>query len=178
VAVSDEKRAWFNKAGLDIGALVAQSPGGRLPEAFAQAEAIHRDDLLIADVDVLVPAALENAITDKNAPKIKARLIAEGANGPTTPSAVEILADRDVLVIPDILCNAGGVTVSYFEWVQNRQEFYWPLAEVNDKLRAVMINAYRQVAALAEAEKITLREAAYRIAIERVAEAAARRGVQ
>ncbi|MDD4888456.1 MAG: Glu/Leu/Phe/Val dehydrogenase [Phycisphaerae bacterium] len=178
VAVSDERRAYYNKKGLPILDLLAQSPGGKLPETFANAEAIDRDTLLTLDVDVLVPAALENAITEKNAPSIKAKLIAEGANGPTTPGAVEILADRDILVIPDILCNAGGVTVSYFEWVQNRQEFYWTLHEVNEKLKAVMVTAYHTVSELAHREDITLREAAYRIAIERVAEAAARRGVQ
>ena len=106
------------------------------------------------------------------------RLIAEGANGPITPGAVDILRGRGPLVIPDILCNAGGVTVSYFEWVQNRQEFYWPLERVNEELKRVMLQAYRQVAALAQQQKISLREAAYRIAIERVAEAAVRRGVQ
>lgn len=178
VAVSDEKRAYYNPRGLDIAALIGRSAGGRLPDAFDGGEAMDRDDLLTLDVDVLVPAALENAITEKNAPRVRAKLIAEGANGPTTPAAVEILADRDILVIPDILCNAGGVTVSYFEWVQNRQEFYWPLAEVNGKLKDVMVSAYRHVSELADREKITLREAAYRIAIERVAEAAARRGVQ
>jgi glutamate dehydrogenase/leucine dehydrogenase len=178
VAVSDEKRAFHNLHGLDIPALLSQSSGGRLPEKFGEAEAIDRDSLLTLPVDVLVPAALENAITEKNAPNIQAKLIAEGANGPMTPGAVDIIADKNIRVIPDILCNAGGVTVSYFEWVQNRQEFYWPLDEVNEKLRQVMVSAYRQVSSLAAEQKCTLREAAYRIAIERVAEAAARRGVQ
>ncbi len=178
VAVSDQDRAWFNRHGLDIPALCDQTRSGRLPERFAEAEPIRRDDLLLSNVDILIPAALENALTAENAPDIRAGLIVEAANGPTTPQAVEILSDRGVLVIPDILANAGGVTVSYFEWVQNRQEFYWPADEVNDRLRRVMTAAYRQVASLAETEKVTLREAAYRIAIERVAEAAARRGAQ
>ena len=104
--------------------------------------------------------------------------MAEGANGPVTPTAAEILTERGVVMIPDILCNAGGVTVSYFEWVQNRQEFYWPLEKVNEELKRVILQAYRQVASLASEEKVTLREAAYRIAIERVTEAAVRRGVQ
>jgi glutamate dehydrogenase/leucine dehydrogenase len=134
--------------------------------------------VLEQDVDILVPAALENSITSDNVKSIKARMIAEGANGPTTPNADEALASRKVLVIPDVLCNAGGVTVSYFEWVQNRQEFYWTAEQVDKELHRIMTSAYAHVSALAREHKCTLREAAYRIAIERVAEACVRRGSQ
>jgi glutamate dehydrogenase/leucine dehydrogenase len=145
---------------------------------YGGGEPLAREDLFAAPVDILVPAALENAITAENAGKIRARLIAEGANGPTTREAAEVLQARGITVIPDILCNAGGVTVSYFEWVQNRQEFYWSAEKVDGELRDVMVRAYRRVAGEAQNQRCSLREAAYRIAIERVAMAADRRGVQ
>ncbi len=178
VAVSDVQCAIVNTGGLDIPALCEHCELGGVLAEFAEAEQIPRDDLLTMEVDILIPAALENAITAGNAADIKARIIGEGANGPVTPEAVDILAGKDMVVIPDILANAGGVTVSYFEWVQNRQEFYWPEQRVNDELKRVMVAAYRQVADLAKSQEINLREAAYRIAIERVTEAALRRGVQ
>ena len=178
VAVSDVTGAIRNDRGLDIADLSKHVAAGKSLSEYRDADQIERDDLLTTKCDILVPAALESAITAANAPDVKARLIAEGANGPVTPAAVDILRDRDITVIPDILCNAGGVTVSYFEWVQNRQEFYWPEKQVNDELTRIMIGAYREVAGLSEQEDITLREAAYRIAIERVTEAAVRRGVQ
>jgi glutamate dehydrogenase/leucine dehydrogenase len=178
-AVSDVSSALFNENGLDVKDIYRHVQQGKtLADYKGKCRQIPRDELLELKVDVLVPAALENAITEQNAPRVKARLIAEGANGPVTPAAVDILNDRKVQVIPDILCNAGGVTVSYFEWVQNRQEFYWPLDRVNQELHGVMVRAYHQVADLAQKENTTLREAAYRIAIERVAEAAVRRGAQ
>ncbi len=178
VAVSDVQCAIVNTGGLDIPALCEHCELGGVLAEFAEAEQIPRDDLLTMEVDILIPAALENAITAGNAADIKARIIGEGANGPVTPEAVDILGGKDMVVIPDILANAGGVTVSYFEWVQNRQEFYWPEQRVNDELKRVMVAAYRQVADLAKSQEINLREAAYRIAIERVTEAALRRGVQ
>jgi glutamate dehydrogenase/leucine dehydrogenase len=178
-AVSDVSAALFNENGLNVQDIYRHTQAGMpLAEYSGKCEKIARDELLELKVDVLVPAALEGAITEQNAPRVKAKLIAEGANGPVTPAAVDILRDRKVQVIPDILANAGGVTVSYFEWVQNRQEFYWPLDRVNQELHGVMVRAYRQVADLAQKENTTLREAAYRIAIERVAEAAVRRGAQ
>ncbi len=178
VAVSNVHGAIVNTGGLDIPALCEHAGQGGSLAQFTEAEQIPRDDLLTLEVDILIPAALENAISAHNAADIKARIIGEGANGPVTPEAVDILAGKDMVVIPDILANAGGVTVSYFEWVQNRQEFYWPEQRVNDELKRVMVAAYRQVADLAKAQEINLREAAYRIAIERVTEAALRRGVQ
>jgi len=178
VAVSDAHGAILNRKGLNIPTLSAHVKAGQPLNKFPEAEAIDRDSLLTLEVDILVPAALENAITEKNGAQVRAKLIAEGANGPVSPAAVDMLADRKIVVIPDILCNAGGVTVSYFEWVQNRQEFYWPLDRVNSELADVMKRAYRRVADLSQSLKIPLREAAYRIAIEQVADAAVRRGVQ
>jgi glutamate dehydrogenase/leucine dehydrogenase len=178
VAVSNVNGALYDPNGLDIPALLARQERAQPLAEFAGARHIPRDELLELEVDILVPAALGDAITEQNAPRVRARLIAEGANGPVNPSAVDILQQRGAVVIPDILCNAGGVTVSYFEWVQNRQEFYWPLERVNAELETVMLRAYRQVSELARQEKLSLREAAYRIAIGRVAEAAVRRGVQ
>lgn len=178
VAVSDYYGAVRHPDGLNITALrrhVAEA--GRL-DGFPEGEPMERDALLAEPVDILVPAALENAITAANADQIRARLVAEGANGPTTPDAAEVLAEKGIEVIPDILCNAGGVTVSYFEWVQNRQEFYWTADEIDTKLRHVMTTAYRHVSHKAREQKCSLREAAYRIAIERVAEAMVRRGAQ
>lgn len=129
-------------------------------------------------MDVLIPAALENAITEDNAGKITAKLIAEGANGPTTAAAADILADKGIRVIPDIVANSGGVIVSYFEWVQNRQEFYWDAKTVDQNLRRQIVGACKMVADLADSQNCTLREAAYRIAIDRVASSAVNRGVQ
>ncbi len=178
IAVSDVTGAIVNRDGLDVPAAYAHVCSGKPLSEYRPARAISRDDLLTEEADILVLAALENAITGDNAGDVKARLVAEGANGPVTPAAVDILRERDICVIPDILCNAGGVTVSYFEWVQNRQEFYWPIERVNEELHQVMLKAYHAVADLAGEQKVTLREAAYRIAIERVAEATVRRGVQ
>jgi len=178
VAVSDVTGAVRNPDGLDIPALsLHMSEGGSLRE-FSGGEAMERDALLGLDVDVLVPAALEGAITAQNAAAVRAKLVAEGANGPTSIEADTVLHEKGIRVIPDILCNAGGVTVSYFEWVQNRQEFYWTAEEVDAKLQGIMVRAFRQVADEAKRYGCSDREAAYRVAIARVAEAAVRRGVQ
>ena len=178
VAVSDVHGAIYDPSGLNIDGLLrhVDETGGVV--GFAGSEQIERDSLLELPVDVLVPAALENSITEHNAGRIKARMIAEGANGPTTPAADAILEEKGVYVIPDILCNAGGVTVSYFEWVQNRQEFYWDAAQVDRELQRIMAGAFAHVSRVACQQSCTLREAAYRIAIERVAEAMIRRGSQ
>jgi len=177
-AVSDVHGALRNPKGIDISALIAHvAESGRVSD-FPGGEPMARDDLFYEPVDILVPAALENAITGAIAERIRARLVAEGANGPMTPEAIDILNQRGIVVIPDILCNAGGVTVSYFEWVQNRQEFYWTAEKVDDELRAVMKRAYREVADEAARDRCSLREAAYRLAIARVADAAFRRGAQ
>jgi glutamate dehydrogenase/leucine dehydrogenase len=178
VVVSDVAGAVRNPKGLDVAAMRQHVAGGGTVSAFPGGEAMNRDDLFREKVDVLVPAALENAITEKNVDQIHAKLVAEGANGPTTPGAAAVLARKGVEVIPDILCNAGGVTVSYFEWVQNRQEFYWTAEKVDEELRAVMVRSYAAVAETAAKQRCSLRDAAYRIAIDRVAESATRRGVQ
>lgn len=177
-AVSDVAGAVRAPRGLDIAALRRHAAETGGVAGFPGGEPLDREDLFAEPVDILVPAALEHAITENNAGRIRARLIAEGANGPTTSEAAHILQQRGVTVIPDILCNAGGVTVSYFEWVQNRQEFYWTAEKVDAELRQVMARASREVFAEAARHDCCLREAAYRIAIERVATAAAARGVQ
>lgn len=177
-AVSDVGGAVTHPDGLDVQALGRHVSEGGTVEGFPGGEPMERDALFASDVDILVPAALENAIDETNADTIKARLIAEGANGPTTPEAATVLAEKGTTVVPDILCNAGGVTVSYFEWVQNRQEFYWTAEQVDRELRDIMVRAYREVADEAESAGCRHREAAYRVAIRRVAAAAARRGVQ
>ncbi|MFB3893026.1 MAG: Glu/Leu/Phe/Val dehydrogenase [Phycisphaerae bacterium] len=178
VAVSDSRSAVYNAQGLSIPLLREHKARTGSVARFAGAKPIERDSVLEQDVDILVPAALENSITSGNVDRVKARLVAEAANGPTTPVADDRLAKRGVHVIPDILCNAGGVTVSYFEWVQNRQEFYWPAEQVDKQLHQVMTDAFDNVADTAQKHKCTLREAAYRIAIERVARAMVSRGSQ
>ncbi len=144
-----------------------------LPET----ESISNAELLELPCDVLVPAALENQITAKNAARVKARLVVEAANGPTTPEADRILIDRGVMIVPDILANAGGVTVSYFEWVQDLQRFFWAEHEINDRLESIMTRAYRAVRAKADEQDTNLRMGAYLLAVARVAEATEIRGV-
>jgi glutamate dehydrogenase (NAD(P)+) len=149
--------------------------GGRLDEADG-VEPISHAELLGLDCDVLVPAALGGTIHSGNADDLRCRLVVEGANAPTTPKADEILADRGITVVPDVLANAGGVVVSYFEWVQNLQHVTWDADEVDAKLEEIMTRAYREIADRAEDEDVTLRVAAYEQGIERVVEAARLRG--
>ena len=132
---------------------------------------ISNEELINMPCDVLVPAALENVITEKNAAKVRARIISEGANGPTVPEADEILQASGVFVIPDILANAGGVTVSYFEWVQNIQEFFWSEEDVNRKLGEIMTRSFNEVLKMSREHKVTLRLAAYMLAVGRVGKA-------
>ncbi len=126
---------------------------------------------------MLSPAALENVITGKNADFVKAKIVAEGANGPTIPEADDILFDKGIMVIPDILCNAGGVTVSYFEWVQDLQAFFWTESEINDRLRQIMVRSFNEVLKVAREKQVNMRTAAYILAIKRVADATLIRGI-
>ncbi|GLI04879.1 catabolic NAD-specific glutamate dehydrogenase RocG [Paenibacillus tyrfis] len=175
VAVSDSRGAIYDPQGLDLNRVEELKDQGDL-SAYGASFAIQPEKLLELDVDILVPAALENVITSANAAQIKARIVAEAANGPTTPEADEILFGNGVKVIPDILANAGGVTVSYFEWVQNLMNYYWSEEEVNLKLKTAMTEAYRAVQDLATQYKTDLRTAAYMISMERISKAMEARG--
>lgn len=177
VAVTDWKGGVYNAAGLDIPALLDYTQQHRSVDGFPHAEALDRPAIFGLDVDVFVPAALENQITVENADQIKAKLIVEGANGPTTPDAHALLHKRGVFVVPDILANAGGVTTSYFEWVQDRHGYFWNEAEVNEKLEAKMVQAFAAVLETAERYKIDMRTAAYIVAINRVATVTKMRGM-
>jgi glutamate dehydrogenase (NAD(P)+) len=177
VAVSDQYSGLYNPVGLPIRKLLEYgNERGRL-EGFEGAQALPSDGPLTVDCDVLVPAAIGNQITSRNAGSVKARLVVEGANGPTTPEADQILQDRGVLLVPDILANAGGVTVSYFEWVQDLQSFFWSEHEVNQKLQAIMQRAFREVLTVAKERDLPLRMAAYVQAVQRVASATRERGL-
>ncbi len=176
IGVSDATGAIHGEAGIDADGLVHHlREGGELTE-FPGAEVISPDDLLAIECDVLIPAALGGMIHEGNADRINTRLMIEGANSPTTPAADEILQEKGVYVIPDVMANAGGVVCSYFEWVQNLQHFRWSEREVNDKLGGVMRRAYRDVDARSKEERISLREGAYLVGIERVVEASRTRG--
>ena len=177
VAVSDSKGGIYNKDGLSMKKVMEHKNKTGEVSGFPGAQKISNEDLLKLDVDILVPAALENQITNKNASQIKAKLVAEAANGPTTPEADEILFKNKVTVLPDILANAGGVTVSYFEWVQDLQAFFWDEAEISNQLERAMVRATEQVFAYSARHHISLRQAAYAIAIGRVARASAARGI-
>jgi glutamate dehydrogenase (NAD(P)+) len=171
VAVSDSSGGTLNPAGLDPFSLERhKQESGRLVD-YPGGEPIDNEALLAADCDVLIPAALEQQITDANAEHVRARLIVEGANGPTTPEAERILADRGIIVVPDILANAGGVTVSYFEWVQDLQAFFWTAEEIDQRLEQLMRRAFQAVTAAAEQRGVDMRLAALILAVERVADA-------
>lgn len=178
VAVSDYDGAVRNPDGIDVEALAEHTRRtGHVP-GFSGAKPVDHRDVLCGPCDFLVPAALEDTITADVAPHVQAKIIAEGANGPTTRDAMGILAERGVTVVPDILANAGGVTVSYFEWAQNRQEYYWTHQEVIDRMSSRLLDAYRSIADRARDGGKSLRQAAYEIAIQRVVEAMVQRGVQ
>jgi glutamate dehydrogenase (NAD(P)+) len=176
VAASDAQGAIRNDAGIDANALYDHVLRGGSMTDFEDAESIDPDDLIEVPCDVFIPAALGGMIHEHNADRLRCKMVVEGANSPTTPAADEILRANDVYIIPDVMANAGGVVVSYFEWVQNLQHFRWDEREVNDKLGNVMRRAYREVSSRAREEKMHLREAAYLVGIERVVEAARTRG--
>jgi glutamate dehydrogenase (NAD(P)+) len=169
VAVSDKSGALYNPKGLRIRELQQHVRQHRFLSEYKEAEHLTNVDLLTLDCDVLVPAAMENVITSQNAGDIKARIICEGANGPTTAGADKILEEKGVFVIPDILANAGGVTVSYFEWVQDRGGYFWDEETVNSRLERIMVGSFEEVAEMAGRHGINLRIGAYMLAIQRVA---------
>ena len=176
VAVADVSGAIHDPKGLDVTALLRYAADRRGVQGFPGSQPL-KTPIMEYDCDILVPAALENQITHENADRVRARVIAEGANGPTTPEADKILAAKGAMVIPDILCNSGGVTVSYFEWVQNRMGLYWPEDEVNARLEQYMVQASKDVLAKAVEHGVSLRVAAFMVAIERVVKVIMLRGL-
>jgi glutamate dehydrogenase (NAD(P)+) len=177
VAVSDSQGAIHNRAGFDPLHVAAWKREHGTVLGFPGTEQITNRELLEVDCEILVPAALENQITGQNADRIKARIVAEAANGPTTPDADRILHDRGVFMIPDILCNAGGVTVSYFEWVQDMQSFFWTEERINQSLKEIMDRAFDSVYETSQRHEVDMRTAAYMVAVARVAEATTLRGL-
>ncbi|HKY61453.1 MAG TPA: Glu/Leu/Phe/Val dehydrogenase [Gemmatimonadota bacterium] len=169
IGISDHTSAWVNPDGIEIEAALAHIARHGWLEGFDGADAISGTDLLELPCEVLIPAAVENQITRANADRIQARIVCEGANGPTTAPADAVLDDKGVFVIPDILANAGGVTVSYFEWVQNREGYYWSRERVEKRLQKIMWNAFRDVVAFTESHGVNMRTASYMVAIDRVA---------
>jgi glutamate dehydrogenase/leucine dehydrogenase len=177
VAVSDSSGGIANPKGLDPAKVSAWKREHGTVVGFPGSEEISNEDVLETECEILVPAALENQITRHNAPNIKARIVAEAANGPTTPEADAILHDRGIFLIPDILCNAGGVTVSYFEWVQDMQSFFWTEARINQSLKEIMDRAFDSVLQMGRRHDVDMRTAAYMVAVARVAEATTLRGL-
>src|SRR3990170_2137374 len=177
VAVSDSSGGLHNGKGLDVEALWARKNAGANLSDLKGGDRLSGEELLALPVDFLVPAALEGQISGAIARRVRARVIVEGANGPTTPDGDAVLADKGVLVVPDILANAGGIIVSYFEWVQDLQFFFWEEQEVCERLQRAITRAYREVCALAEKERVSLREAAMLLAVSRVEEATRVRGI-
>lgn len=175
VAVSDSQGAVYDPDGLELEPLEQCKDSGTVRQ-YPAPYTIELEELLELDVDILIPAAMENSITSQNAPRVKATIVAEAANGPTTPEADRILSENDVLVIPDILANAGGVTVSYFEWVQNLMNYYWKEEEVNEKLRDMMVTAYRKVVKAAKEYDTDLRTGAFIVSLQHIIEAMIARG--
>jgi glutamate dehydrogenase (NAD(P)+) len=177
IAVSDSQVALHNPNGLDIPAALERKRTTGSLAGLASADEITNDELLLLECDVLAPCALEQVITHENAAQVRARIVCEGANGPTTPAADEILEANGVLILPDVLANAGGVVVSYFEWVQGLQEYFWKEAEVNAKLNDIVTKAFEETWQTAQGRGVSMRLAAYGLAVQRVAEATITRGI-
>jgi glutamate dehydrogenase (NAD(P)+) len=177
IGIIEYDGAVFNPHGLDVEALARHRRETGSITGFPEGEDANKEEALLQDCDVLIPAARENVITSHNADRIKAKILCEGANGPTTFAADSILSDKKVFVIPDILANAGGVTVSYFEWVQDRQGYFWPEREVNQRLEEIMIPSFDGVVGFAGKHSVNNRTAAYMLALDRVASAIRRRGL-
>ena len=177
IALSDSRGGIHNAAGIDVKAAMAFKQETGSLQGLQGTEKITNDELLLLDCDLLAPCALEQVITTDNADRIKAKLICEGANGPTTPTADEILEDRGILVLPDVLANAGGVVVSYFEWVQGLQEYFWKEDEVNARLNDIVRRAFNETWGVYEGRGTSMRMAAYGVAVQRVSEATTTRGL-
>jgi len=177
IAVSDSTGGIHNPAGLDVDRVIAWKSEHGTVQGFPGSRDVTNAEILEIECDVLIPAALENQITALNAANIKTKIIGEAANGPTTPEADEILASRGIFLIPDILCNAGGVTVSYFEWVQDLNRDHWSEEVVNAKLREIMVRAFNETLAMSKREEVHMRTAAYLVAVKRVADATTLRGL-
>jgi len=177
VGVSRSVEALYNSAGIDIAALWLHYERNQTFEGYAGAEPTDPAEVPFLDCEIFIPAAVENQITSRNAANLKARILCEGANGPTTAEADSILADKKIFVIPDILANSGGVTVSYFEWVQDRQGYFWLESEVNHQLGSLMRAAFDAVLSYAETHSVSNRIAAYMLAIDRVAYTLRQRGI-
>jgi glutamate dehydrogenase (NAD(P)+) len=177
VAISDSRTALYNPNGIDVSAAFAHKHETGSLQGLRGAETITNEELLLLDCDVLAPCALEQVITGENADQVKARIICEGANGPLTPAADEILEEKGIVILPDVLANAGGVVVSYFEWVQGLQEYFWKETEVNAKLNDIVVRAFNETWATRESRETSMRVAAYGLAVQRVAEATITRGL-
>ncbi len=177
IGIAEVEGGLFNKNGIDVEALSQYRQRNRTLMGFPGAEAAGAAELLLTECEILIPAATENVITSRNADKLKCKILAEGANGPTTSVADDILAEKKVFVIPDILCNAGGVTTSYFEWVQDRQGYFWKESAVNDRLAEIMKESFQDVVRYSETHNVNNRIAAYMLAIDRVAYTIRQRGI-
>jgi glutamate dehydrogenase (NAD(P)+) len=177
VGLADRYGSIHHPRGIDMAALQKHMAAGKRLVDFPQAERIPDDEFLTLPCTILVPAAVERVITQQNAPRLRCQILAEAANGPTTPEADVILSDSDIFIIPDVLCNAGGVTVSYFEWVQDMQQFFWSEAQVNQKLEELMLKAFHQVRSLALKHEFSNRTAALSLGIHKVAKEKLRRGL-
>jgi len=176
VGVAERDGGLYNSAGIDIHQLLEYKYRNETILGFRGAEAMPSEELLLAECEILIPAATENVITSRNADKVKARIIVEGANGPTTAVADDILSEKRIFIVPDILANAGGVTASYFEWVQDRQGFFWKESAVNEQLESILRNSFDDVVRYADAHDVNNRIAAYMLAVDRVAFTIKQRG--
>jgi glutamate dehydrogenase/leucine dehydrogenase len=177
IAIADSDGAVMNDNGLDIPALLTYAKEKKSVAGFPNADVMNKDRIFSTECDILIPAALNGVITENNVGEINAKMVVEGANNPINPHADHILAEKGIPVIPDILANAGGVTVSYFEWTQNLQQFYWEETEIQQKLERVMDKAYAEVSDMMKKRKVLMRQAAFMVAIQRVYDAVLLRGI-
>jgi glutamate dehydrogenase (NAD(P)+) len=177
IAVSDTSGGLYSPNGIDVPSAIAHKQERGTLKGLGGVDSISNEELLLLDCDVLAPCGLEQVITEENADKVSTRIVCEGANGPTTPAADEILEERGILVLPDVLANAGGVVVSYFEWVQGLQEYFWKEDEVNAKLKEIVDKAFEETWQIHQARDVSMRLASYGLAVQRVAEATTTRGL-